>query len=83
MFKVNNRNFRTSHWRRSGVFIVKFELIPHLFLKFEQLNVGWEAISTIAFHQMFFQMNLKLLKLSQFLSIKTPMFKLIIGKLVC
>ena len=43
MFKVNNKNTKrkceicskanikdTSRWRRSGVFIVKFEHIPHL-----------------------------------------------------
>ena len=58
MFKVNNRNTRTRceicskltiktperrEWRRSAVFIVKFEHISHLvlvdfFVKFEQVN---------------------------------------------
>ena len=31
MFQANNRNTR---WRRSGVFIVNFEHISHLFLVF-------------------------------------------------
>ena len=33
MFKVNNKNTKTTrHWRHSGVFIVNFEHISHLFL---------------------------------------------------
>ena len=64
MFKVNNRNTRTRceiclkltiktrkqrQWRRSGVFIVNFELISYLVLvflsivNFEQVNAGWEV----------------------------------------
>ena len=42
MLKFNNKNT----WRDSGVFIVKFEHIAHLFLyvsivDFEQVNVSW------------------------------------------
>ena len=60
LFKVNKRSnkkiceifseltIKTTerrHWRRSGVFIVNFEHVSHLFtasiFDFEQLNVGW------------------------------------------
>ena len=64
MLKLNNRNTRRrskicskfaiktpggTHWRRSGLFIVNFEHISHLFLvflsffivAFEQVNVSW------------------------------------------
>ena len=37
LFKVNNKN--TSQWRRSGVFIVNFEHISHLFLMFLLLTL--------------------------------------------
>ena len=37
MFKVNN-------WRRSGSFIVNFEHISHVALKFEHATVGWEML---------------------------------------
>ena len=37
MFKVNN-------WRRSGSFIVNFEHISHVALKFEHATVGWEVL---------------------------------------
>ena len=30
MFKVNNKDTRRRHWRRSGVFIGNFEHISHL-----------------------------------------------------
>ena len=55
LFKVNNRNTRTSceicsklkiktpersHWRRSGVFIVEFEHISHLVLVFLLLTLS-------------------------------------------
>ena len=55
MFKVNNRNTRTSRkicsklttktperrqWRRSDVFIVNFELISHLILVFLLLTLN-------------------------------------------
>ena len=64
LFKVSNRNTREKceicskltikspkrrHWRRSGVFIVNFEHISHIFLAFllfdfEQANVSWDVI---------------------------------------
>ena len=34
IFKVNNKTPERRHWRRSGVFIVIFEHISHLFLVF-------------------------------------------------
>ena len=34
MFKVNNRNTRISHWRRSGVFTVNFKYILYRVLVF-------------------------------------------------
>ena len=41
MFKVNNKNTGVDcDWRRSGVFIVTFEHISHLFLVFLLLNVN-------------------------------------------
>ena len=55
LLKVNNRNTRTRcgicskltintperrHWRRSGVFIVNFEHIPHLVLVFLLLTLN-------------------------------------------
>ena len=40
MFKVNNKNTRTTSRRRSGVFIVNFEHISHLFLVFLLLTVN-------------------------------------------
>ena len=48
MFKVNNQNIRKRQRRCSGVFIVKFEHISHLFsvsvVDFEQINVSWEML---------------------------------------
>ena len=46
MFKVNNKDTRTTPRRRSGVFIVNFEHILHLalvasFVNFEQVSPGW------------------------------------------
>ena len=55
MFKVNNRNTRTRceicskltikiserrHWRRSGIFVVNFKHISHLFLVFLLLTLS-------------------------------------------
>ena len=34
MFKINDKDTRTTPWRCSGVFIVNFEHIPHLILVF-------------------------------------------------
>ena len=57
MFKVNNRNTRTRcdicskltikipercHWGRSGIFIVNFEHISHLFVVFLLLTLSME-----------------------------------------
>ena len=43
MFKVNNKD----QWHRSGIFIVNFEHILHLFLflllTFELVNADWEV----------------------------------------
>ena len=44
MSKVNNKD----QWRRSGIFVVNFEHILHLFLMFllltfEQVNADWEV----------------------------------------
>ena len=46
----NNKNTRTTSWRRSGVFIVTFEHISHLFLEFvfEQVNVSWVTPSSFS-----------------------------------
>ena len=43
MLKVNNRNTRTRHWRRSDVFIVKFEheIWSVSIVDFEQVIPGW------------------------------------------
>ena len=38
--KVNNRNTRNSQRRRSGIFIVNFEYISHLFLVLLLLNLN-------------------------------------------
>ena len=60
MFKVNNRNTRKRHeicskltikttkrrkWHGSGVFIVNFELISHLFLVFLSLTLSKEILA--------------------------------------
>ena len=39
MFKVNNKDTRTTAMRRSGVFIVKFEHISHLVLEFRIIPI--------------------------------------------
>ena len=44
MSKVNNKD----QWRRSGIFVVNFEHVLHLFLMFllltfEQVNADWEV----------------------------------------
>ena len=56
MFRVNNKETRTTpwrQWRHSGVFIVNFEHISHLALSSApianseqpQVNAGWAAIT--------------------------------------
>ena len=40
MFKVNNKDTSTTSWRRSGVFILNFEHISHLFLVFLLLTLN-------------------------------------------
>ena len=40
MFKVNNKDTRTTPWRRSGIFIVNFEHISHLVLVFLLLSLN-------------------------------------------
>ena len=73
MFKVNNRNTRTRseicskltikiperrHWRRSGIFIINFEHVLHLFLVFlllilsRQLPAGSTATQTVTFSKL-------------------------------
>ena len=53
MFKVNNKDTRTTrHWRRSDVFIVKFEYILHTFPcvsndDFKHAFVSWERYNEI------------------------------------
>ena len=44
MIKVNNKDIRTTSWRRSAVFIVNFKRFSHLnvsIVNFEQVNAGW------------------------------------------
>ena len=54
MFKVNNKNTRTTLMSLSGVFIVNFEHISHLFLvsiaDIEQVNVSWDFMHSITKH---------------------------------
>ena len=40
MLKINNKDARRRHWRRSGIFIVNFEHILHLVLVFLLLTLG-------------------------------------------
>ena len=63
--KVNNRNTRKRceicltltietqkrrQWRRYGIFSVNFEHISHLFLVFDQVNVGTELVHCLTKH---------------------------------
>ena len=47
MFKVNNKDTRT--WRRSGNFLVTFNIITPCFsvfiVNFEQVNAAWDTIN--------------------------------------
>ena len=50
MFKVNNKDTRTTQSRRSDLFIVNFEHISHLVLvfsiaNFEHIIAGWDVRS--------------------------------------
>ena len=40
MFKVNNKDIRTTPWRRSGIFIANFEHISDLLLVFLLLTLN-------------------------------------------
>ena len=40
MLKSNNKDTRTTPWRRSGIFIVSFEQISHLVLVFLLLTLS-------------------------------------------
>ena len=40
MFTVNNKDIRTTSWHRSGVFIVNFDHISHVFLVFLLLTLN-------------------------------------------
>ena len=40
MFKVNNKNIRTTSMRRSAVFVINFEHISFLFLVFLLLTLN-------------------------------------------
>ena len=66
MFKVNNRDTRTRfeicskltmktlerrHWRRSGVFIVNFELVSHLALVFLLLTLNRLMLAGLVRHR--------------------------------
>ena len=42
MFIVNNKDTRTRHWCRSGIFIVNFEHILHLVLVFLLLTLNMQ-----------------------------------------
>ena len=50
MFKVNNKDTRTTPWRRSGIFIVNFEHTSSSvsIVNFEQVNTSWNLIIFIA-----------------------------------
>ena len=66
MFKVNNRDTRTRfeicskltmktperrHWRRSGVFIINFELVSHLVLVFLLLTLNRLMLAGLVRHR--------------------------------
>ena len=57
MFEVNNKDTRTTPWRRSGVFIVNLEHISHFVLVFLLLTLnmkllaGWVAVGIIRGHE--------------------------------
>ena len=45
MFKVNDKTPERRQWRRSGVFMVNFEFIVHLFLVFLLLTLNKEMLA--------------------------------------
>ena len=45
MFKVNNKDIKTTPWHRSDVFIVNFEHISHLVLEFLLLNLNMQLLA--------------------------------------
>ena len=50
MFKVNNKDTRTTSKRRSGIFIITFDHISHIFsgvsiIDFEQEKICWLDLS--------------------------------------
>ena len=52
MLRINNKNTRTRHQRRSGVFIVSFVHISHFLSKvsiadFEQANANWAVPDSV------------------------------------
>ena len=52
MLRINNKNTRTRHQRRSGVFIVSFVHISHFFSRvsiadFEQVHVNWAVPDSV------------------------------------
>ena len=51
MFKVNNKDTRTTPWRRSGVFIVNFQHFTPCssvsIVNFEHVIADWEEMDSI------------------------------------
>ena len=56
MFKVNNKNTITTPECRSGVFIVNFEHISHLFLVFLLLTLNMQTLAGLFFLQNIYKM---------------------------
>ena len=62
MFKVNNKDSRTTHWRRSNVFIGALLLTLNIFhnffsvsiVNFEQVNAGWVFVIFLVNNQVLF-----------------------------
>ena len=55
MFKVKKKDTEQRYWRRSGIFIVNFEQISHLFLVFllvtlKPLRVCWHTLNFQSYH---------------------------------
>ena len=59
MFKVNNKDTRTPHWRRSGVFIVNFEhIFLHLVLVFLLLTLNMKLPAGVS---QFIQIHIRII----------------------